>query len=187
MNKKILITIGVIAVVVLALWNLPFPGKPTQSYSQNQTQSQNTTGNNSGWATVSDNINRVSFQYPKSIGTKYISPTDWPPKMQVVSQQFVCTEAGSESAPAGITSRATINGHLYCVTRESGGAAGSIYTSYAYARQIAPMKIAVLTFSLRFVQCGNYPDSQMKQCQTERDNFSIDPTVDRIFGTLALQ
>ncbi|HVY35913.1 MAG TPA: hypothetical protein VG982_01380 [Candidatus Paceibacterota bacterium] len=141
------------------------------------------------WKTMSDPVRQFSFQYPESIGTTYITPTDWPPQVQIVSN-FTCTPGGSEIAQAGVTTQETINGHTYCVTRESEGAAGSIYTQYAYAVNLSTLAgagtmngTAIFTFSLRFVQCANYDDPQRTECETERQAFSIDQTIDKIISS----
>ncbi len=126
----------------------------------------------------------VTFRYPTDFGTKYISTTDWPPVATFDSNPYSCTEGGTSiSLPAGQTKAEVINGHTYCVTQEGEGAAGSTYVQYAYA---APKdgKTLIMTFTLRYVQCANYEDPQKTECQTERDAFSPDKTVDAIFGTV---
>jgi len=200
MNKKILVILGIILLAVLIIWKIKLPSKTqespvvdSQTTSQTpaqtnvQTPSKSTGG--TGWltATFADVSNRGSFQYPPNLGTKYIGTTDWPPKIQVTNQQFVCAETGAENGPAGITTRTTINGHTYCLTRQTGGAAGSIYTLYVYAREVSNLKMATMTFSLRFPQCANYDMPQRGACQTEEDNFGINNTVDKIFSTLVVR
>lgn len=104
---------------------------------------------------------------PPQLNTKYISPVDWPPKLEVVAGPFSCNEPR------------TINGHNYCVTAESEGAAGSIYTMYAYAYPRGN-QTAILTFSLRFVQCANYDEPPKGECERERATFNLDRLIDQI-------
>jgi hypothetical protein len=120
--------------------------------------------------------------FPEDLGTKYITPVDWPPSLNTSTEIYSCTEAGEDIAPAGKTSEITFAGHKYCVTKESEGAAGSIYINYAYVRGTDTGE-QILTFSLRETQCGNYDEPQMDECNTERENFDITPTVDQIFET----
>lgn len=127
-----------------------------------------------GWKTTTGT---PSFSYPEKLPYKYISEVDWPPQIQELNQVFSCNEGGSEIMTAGQTKKQTINGTEYCVTKESEGAAGSIYTQYAYAFP-RNGKTDIITFSLRFVQCANYDDPNKTECENERSSFSIDGTVD---------
>ncbi len=137
------------------------------------------------WKTVTDPTSGISFRYPADFGTTYISVTDWPPKVALVNAPFSCTEAGTETAQAGATRKISIGGHEYCVTKESEGAAGSIYTQYAYAGP-KEGKTMIFTFSLRFVQCANYDNPKKTECETERGAFDPNPIVDAMFGTATL-
>lgn len=113
------------------------------------------------------------YNFPKTLPTVYISPSDWPPNVQLIDKQFVCNETGSEVLPAGKTEKKIINGRTYCVTTESEGAAGSVYNQYTYAfAQNA--KTVILTFGLRFVQCANYDEPRKTACETERQTFNVD-------------
>jgi hypothetical protein len=127
-----------------------------------------------------------SFDYPVELGTQFISLVDWPPKLNIINEPFVCAPAGSETARAGKTENRLVNGRTYCVTTEIEGAAGSIYAQYAYAAKINA-KTAILTFSLRLPQCGNYPAPTSTVCERERQNFAIDPIVDRIFSSIKFE
>lgn len=136
-----------------------------------------------GWKTFTDSVKGISFKYPADLGTTYISTVDWPPQIEIVDQPYKCTAAGSQIQPAGETKEETINGHTYCVTRESEGAAGSTYTQYAYGAD-RNGQMAFLRFSLRFVQCANYDEPKSTECQTERSAFDVGPTVDQMFQTI---
>lgn len=136
-----------------------------------------------GWETFADSARGIAFEYPPDLGTDYIHAVDWPPQVKVEDGPFICTAAGSEIARAGRTEPVTIDGRTYCVTRVREGAAGSIYTLYAFAMP-AGERVAILTFSLREVQCANYDEPARGECERERVAFSIEPIIDRIARTL---
>lgn len=140
--------------------------------------------NNDLWKNVTSN--GVTFQYPETLLTEYIHAVDWPPQVQVLNEPFNCTEAGSETVRAGQTVKRMVDNRTYCVTKESEGAAGSIYTNYVYA---FPMdsKTIIFTFSLRSVQCANYDDPQKTACENERSAFDLDSTVDRMARSIQLK
>ncbi len=134
-------------------------------------------GNNDLWKTATSN--GITFQYPETLLTTYINTQDWPPQVQVLNEPFTCTEAGEETARAGQTMKRMVDDRTYCVTKESEGAAGSVYTNYAYAFPSTD-KTIIFTFSLRAVQCANYDDPQKTACENERSAFDLDSTVDRM-------
>lgn len=105
---------------------------------------------------------------------EYVSAVDWPPQTQIVPGPFSCIEAGEETARAGRTESRTIDGRTYCVTRVSEGAAGSVYTQYAYATEAGNGEVIIYTWSSRAVQCVNYDEPQMSACQAEQDAFDPD-------------
>lgn len=142
-------------------------------------ESASSTIDTSAWLSRTDASSSISFRYPATLGTTYIRPVDWPPKVAVTQAPFSCTPAGSQIAPAGQTTQETINGRSYCVTQESQGAAGSIYTMYVYAAPFSSGTI-IFTFSLQFPQCGNYPDPQMTACTAERQAFSLRDVMDAV-------
>lgn len=144
------------------------------------------TGIDDSWKTYTDTASGVSFRYPENLTTRYISIVDWPPKVAVTNGPLTCTEAGSETARAGQTMKRTVDDREYCVTRESEGAAGSIYTNYAYATE-KNGRALIFTFSLRAVQCLNYDDPQRSECEAERGSFDLDGVLDRIAQSAAIQ
>ncbi len=137
----------------------------------------------SNWITFVDKIQNVTFEYPASFLTTYMRAFDWPPQVQIVDGSVGCTEAGSEIERAGRTEKRIINGHEYCVTKLSEGAAGSIYTQYVYAVE-KDKKTAIFTFSVSATQCGNYNDLQKIECENERASFNIDSLIDEVIQTL---
>ncbi len=140
----------------------------------------------SSWLTSDDPARGISFKYPASIGTKYVSLLDWPPQVAVVDGPFNCVETEtSASSKAGQTKKEIINGKEYCVTRVVEGAAGSTYTQYAYAGELDG-RVAILTFSLRTPQCANYDKEKKAECETEVSTFDIGLIIDQIMSTLVL-
>lgn len=129
--------------------------------------------------------NQINFRYPKDLGSKYISVVDWPPKAQIINEPFSCLDAGNENARAGQTENKIIKNRIYCVTKISEGAAGSIYTNYAYE---IPYKNGALifTFSLRKVQCGNYDEKDRLACENEQSSFNIDNIMAKIVESIDL-
>jgi hypothetical protein len=139
-----------------------------------------------GWKTFSDATKGVTFQYPESLAVKYIYLVDWPPQIQILNEPFACSEAGMEIARAGKTEKRIVGGRTYCVTKITEGTAGSDYTQYAYKFSgVFPKnnKVAILTFTLRFVRCENYDDSAQRECKSERKTFDVDSIIDRIART----
>jgi hypothetical protein len=179
--KKIIIA-GVIALGILWSW-YAFQSKDTEAPLDDENAT--TTGNEpaadrwSGWETATTSEGGISFRYPAAFGTSYITPVDWPPQLQVLSEPFSCTAAGDETARAGKTELRTIEGREYCVTQITEGAAGSIYSQYAYAfpKDDATM---ILTFTLRMPQCLNYDDPERTACQDEQETFALDPLIDMV-------
>jgi hypothetical protein len=135
------------------------------------------------WKTFFSTTTNITFRYPEQLGTTYIHPVDWPPQVQVVNQAFSCVEAGTEIMPAGKTEKHIVENQTYCVTKESEGAAGSIYTQYAYAFPYKNQTV-ILTFTLRMVQCANYDDPQKTACENERASFNTDTVLDQIIRTI---
>lgn len=125
----------------------------------------------------------VTFKYPEKLVDNYMSASDWPPKIQIVNEKYTCIEAGLETGRAGRTSRVTVSGREYCVTKISEGAAGSMYTQYAYAFPFNN-KTAIFTFTMRFPQCLNYDDPKKTECQNAQASFDINRLVDLMAGTL---
>lgn len=133
----------------------------------------------SGWQTMEDSTNNLTFKYPETLSTTYITPVDWPPIVQVINKSFTCNEAGDETTPGGQTYLVNINGNDYCASKLSEGAAGSTYTLYAYGTELKN-KMAFFSFSLKFVQCGNFSEPEKTACEVERNSFDIDTTINQI-------
>lgn len=117
-------------------------------------------------------------------GLQYVTAVDWPPQVQIVPGPFSCTEAGEETARAGRTESRAIGGRTYCVTTVAEGAAGSVYTQYAYATEMESGEVVIYTWSSRAVQCANYDEPQMSACQAEQDSFDPDRVMAEFVATI---
>ena len=180
--KKFIIA-GIIALGILWSW-YAFHSMDTQTPAYDSGNST-TTGNEpagdhwNGWEIATTSEEGTSFRYPAEFGTSYITPVDWPPQLQVLDEPFSCTAAGDETARAGKTELRTVEGREYCVTQITEGAAGSIYSQYAYAFSKND-SLMILTFTLRTPQCLNYDDPERTACQDEQETFILDPLIDMI-------
>ncbi|MEI6400159.1 MAG: hypothetical protein WCO58_01395 [bacterium] len=114
------------------------------------------------------------------LSTIYISSPDvWPPKVTTSATPFTCPIGGSEIKVNGMTEQKEINGKIYCVTIESEGAAGSVYTTYTYTTKFEA-GVKKLSFILRATQCANYDEPQQSACKAERVAFNPDQIADAI-------
>lgn len=118
---------------------------------------------------------------------KYIRPVDWPPTVNTQSGPFTCNEVGTPEERAGKTERRSIDGREYCITEVVEGAAGSVYTQYAFSTRGGDNTLEIATFSIQEVQCGNYSEPEMTECEREQDAFNIDeviaPTLRELFNS----
>jgi hypothetical protein len=124
------------------------------------------------------------FRAPQTFPGKYVTAPDWPPKLSLSNDIFRCTEAGALDKPAGRTEERTVNGRTYCVTERREGAAGSVYSLYAYAFPTEKGQ-AILTFSLRRVQCANFSEER-QACEEEQGALDVDGLVDALAETLEI-
>ncbi|MHB1330833.1 MAG: hypothetical protein ACYCY6_02595 [Minisyncoccota bacterium] len=183
-SRNLLIGVAILAVIGLIFYFVyrGGDGQDLNPVDQNGTST-------ASWTTSDDTARGINFMYPEDIDTEYIELLDWPPQVAVIDEPFSCTEAGGTTENAGETSREVINGNEYCVTRVVEGAAGSVYTQYAFAREVDDGRVAIFTFSTRAPQCGNYGDENDEDridCEEEMSSFNIGNIVDQMFGTLSL-
>ena len=138
------------------------------------------------WKTyVNTSVPSLSFKYPEQLTTTYIHAVTWPPIIEVIAEKFECKQGGSEIAAGGKTELQVINSHVYCVTKMSEGAAGSIYNTYAYT-WIQSEKTIRLKVQVRATQCGNYDEKNEIDCEKERADFDVNLLVDRIAQSVQL-
>ncbi len=145
----------------------------------------NTESNNDLWTTITTS-DGITFQYPKEILSEYISEAQWPPKLIIEDRSFICNPSGNEIQQGGQTEQRLVDNRVYCITKESEGVAGSIYTAYTYEFP-KDNQTGVITFTLRFVQCQNYDEPKASECESERSAFDIDGTVDRIVQSIKIK
>jgi hypothetical protein len=122
----------------------------------------------------------VTFTYPEQLSTTYMRATDWPPKITVSSAPLTCEEGETE---VGRTRSFSSGGQAYCVTTLSEGAAGSMYTDYAY-ETLQGGKLVALTFTIRSTQCGNYEEPDRTECEQERNSFDVDVLATRMISSI---
>lgn len=138
------------------------------------------------WNTSTNKQEGITFLAPQSLGTEYIHLIEWPPEVEVADVPFTCKESGSVVMPEGKTTQKNIENISYCVTEESEGAAGSIYTKYIYAFAKDAQTVR-FSFTLRAVQCGNYDEDKKSACESERASFDIDALSDKIAKTIRVE
>ncbi|HLP43786.1 MAG TPA: hypothetical protein VK145_00735 [Candidatus Nanoarchaeia archaeon] len=136
------------------------------------------------WNTKTDAEHGVSFEYPNNISTQFVLAVDWPPRVIVSDKAYSCLEAGGPTDPAGQTRKEQgSSGREYCVSQVSEGAAGSIYTQYAYGFSFEE-KTAIFIFTIRTPQCLNYDEPNATACAGEQKEFMPVNQVDRMAATL---
>lgn len=132
------------------------------------------------WSRYADDT--LSFRYPAELPTEFMRAVEWPPRVTVGAAR-ACE---AESGVSGETKEIPVNGRTYCVTTTGEGAAGSVYTEYAYSMQQDGRTIT-LAFTIRAPQCGNYDDPQRTACEQERASFDVDALANRIFQTIEVE
>ena len=186
--KKVLIYITLMVALVLVVFIYYKNNDNTNvvndiAKSTNLVYSTSTTQNNvtKDWLKFNDSENKISFLYPKDLSTSYIHTVDWPPKISVENKKYSCTDISN--SVNGQTKSELINGKEYCITKESEGAAGSIYTTYTYKFSFSE-KTLVLSLVLRSPQCMNYDDPKQTECINEEKDFDLNDIISRIVNTI---
>lgn len=127
-------------------------------------------------ASLPDNFRAefISFQnYSQTI----VKAADYPKgEFWVEKGEIQCQETPLESSLPLRSYKKELGGQKYCVAVASEGAAGSVYSQYAYGAVVGS-DIHLIKFVARFNNCANYPDAEMKRCQEERENFDLDALV----------
>lgn len=176
--KKFLQIIILVIVAGLIIFYLVKQPAPQQPPNEAPSAPVDTTGWDHGTS------GGMTFSYPADLGTSYISPVDWPPTFTLHPESYACVDAGSEIETAGRSEEISVGGHVYCRTIETEGAAGSTYRQYAYVAARGS-GTAIMTFTLRSVQCGNYDEPNKSACEAEQNSFSVDTLADTMFMTLS--
>ena len=166
----------IVGVVLIMVGKTSAPSNPIESTNDDK--------NVEGWSIIT--LPHITFQAPSTLGTSYVSVVDWPPRVEIQEGPLSCTEAGEPTERAGKTELRNKHNHSYCVTERVEGAAGSIYTQYAYAFEEGS-RVVILTFSTRKVQCANFGEDEMALCEAEQQSFSMDDLIDSIATTATIQ
>lgn len=131
------------------------------------------------------NANNLSFRYP-DLQTTYITPQSWPPQITESDGSFGCIERGQNNGgQPGMTIQKTMEDNTYCIKNTSEGTAGTTYTNYIYTVQLND-KLVAAKFTLGYVDCGNFSDPQMTECENERQTFDLDILMDKVIQTIRL-
>lgn len=119
--------------------------------------------------------NYISFQ---NYGSNVFKAEEYP-KLEswVENGEIECNETPLESSLPLRISKKKINSQKYCIGASSEGAAGSVYTQYAYTTVIGD-NVYLVQFVVRYSSCSNYPDKERRECEVERENFNLDNLVD---------
>lgn len=137
------------------------------------------------WLTFNDQVNNVTFRYPKTLGKKYISEQEWPPKLSISRAAYDCQAGDASSSLPNQTIERQINQRTYCISMTNDAAAGTVYGSYTYTT-VWQDKLLAMTFVLRYPQCLNYEEPNQTECVDERQNFDIDGLMDQIVSSVAI-
>ncbi len=140
------------------------------------------------WMYSEPDSHGIQFLYLKTLPTAFISAQDWPPKVTLVSETFSCTD-GERKNTDGLLAKYeqhTVGDRVYCVTKETKGAARSTYITYEYTTTQGDF-VAHVVFTLRFPQCMNYNEPRQSACKTEQASYDIDGLVDRIASSIRMQ
>jgi hypothetical protein len=141
--------------------------------------------NDNLWMTIT-NDQGITFQYPKELLAEYVSVAEWPPVITVETGIYLCETTPQEvSSMSDITSERLVDNRTYCVNIKNEGAAGSVYSSYAYTTA-QNGKLVKISFTLQYPDCNNYDEEQRKACAGEREVFDVDSIVDRIAQSMIL-
>jgi hypothetical protein len=117
----------------------------------------------------------ISFQ---DYNLNIVKVDEYPEELWVENGEIECNETFPGSSLAIRINKREINGKKYCVMASSEGAAGSVYTQYAYFSVIGD-NIYIIKFTARYNSCLNYPEEEIIKCTTERENYNLDILIDR--------
>ena len=126
--------------------------------------------------------NYISFQ---NFNSGVFRGTDYPASIdsRFVNGEIDCDETAAESSLSLRVSKKEINGKKYCISAFSEGAAGSVYTQYAYTTAIDDY-VYLFQFLAHYPHCSNYPDKERLACEKEREIFDLDALVDQEIETI---
>ena len=128
------------------------------------------------------------------LNTEYIGSQNWkvdivneeekyPPKFKITEGQIDCKVTIFESGSLTRTVKRTIDGRIYCIESASEGAAGTVYTQYAYST-IKSGSFITVSCVIRYPLCINYSEPYRTECAKERETFDLDKIVGYIVKNL---
>jgi hypothetical protein len=131
------------------------------------------------------------------LNAEYIGSQDWkvnmvneeenyPPKFKITEGQIDYKITSSESGLLTSTAKRRIDGRIYCIESTSEGAAGTIYTQYAYST-IKNGSLITVSCVIRYPQCINYNEPQRTECAKERETFDLDKIISYIVKNLSVE
>lgn len=187
----IIVLILILIIIFIKRFSLSSLKKDTNIQVSTTTQisnidtSINTSVNNidmKDWIVTS--TNGYSFKYPKDFSTQYISMVNWPPTLKLKDEAFICkVNDKSDNIAIGQVVSKMINGKEFCITKESEGAAGSVYTDYTYSFSYKENTLN-MSFTLRAPQCMNYDNPAQTLCTNEEQSFNPDNILSAIANTV---
>lgn len=138
--------------------------------------------------------NKQSMDLPDNFKADYISFQNYSvgvfniedynsTEFEIKNNEIECKETDLASSFPFRISKKEMNGRKYCISASSEGAAGSVYTEYAYATVIEN-KVYLIKFIARYPQCDNYPEEENIKCKRERESFNLDILVDKEIGLI---
>jgi len=136
--------------------------------------------------TASDEKSGIEFTYPTEFDYQYVSKSEWPPRFISSYAPIDCELEEQTKAMSGLEDETRIiNGTTYCIWTGNEGAAGSTYTNYQVSFE-KDSQYVTMSFTLRYPQCGNYPENEMGACQTEQKKFPLNNLIDKIAQSTVL-
>ena len=200
MNKNICLVLAIIFIVLVVM------GSSVYSWSQQnmRRQKEETISTWTDWIECGDikEIDNGTEKQPHyailvDLNTEYIGSQDWkvnivneeenyPPKFKITEGQIDCKITSSESGLLTRTAKRRIDGRIYYIESTSEGAAGTIYTLYAYST-IKNGSLITVSCVIRYPQCINYSEPQRTECANERGTFDLDKIIGYIVKNLSVE
>lgn len=138
------------------------------------------------WRIYSDSGRGIQFKYPE-LSNKFVIPQEWPPKVSLISEVFSCNEYLDENQYFKKVVKKQINGSIYCLETKSEGAAGSVYTTYNYKKDLNNGRVLDLNFVLKYPRCENYEEPNKTDCVLENENIDIDQIASDILESVVVK
>jgi hypothetical protein len=133
-----------------------------------------------GLKTVTDDKQGITYSYPNYLYE--LSTGEFAPKVTISKAKIVCHVGYSNGIE---TTEQTINNKKYCVSVESDGAAGTMYSNYTYTTSLGD-KIEKLTFVIRTTNCDVYGDAgaDYDNCIKDNASFNANDVANQILSSV---